>query len=119
MPTSHLHGLTSCSKQVKGSRGTSLLAPMVSNCPKNEEGADSAGLWSFIRDLVLEKPSPPEPTGDLAYRGTFTREQLEAFNDPGVNELIHSGCTYNWMGHNKHTVFYPVQNATSFNLVLM
>ncbi|KAK5394843.1 hypothetical protein LTR07_006600 [Exophiala xenobiotica] len=80
-------------------------------------GAD--GLWSFIRDMVLEKPSPPEPTGDLAYRGTFTRAQLEAFNDPDINELINSRCTYNWMGHNKHTVFYPVKDATAFNLVLI
>ena len=69
--------------------------------------------------MILEKPSPPAPTGDLAYRGTFSRAQLEAFHDPQIDELIDSECTYNWMGPNRHTVFYPVKNCTEFNLVLM
>ncbi|KAJ9602803.1 hypothetical protein H2200_012583 [Cladophialophora chaetospira] len=80
-------------------------------------GAD--GLWSAIRDVVLGQPSPPMPTGDLAYRGTFSREQLEAFQDPRIEELINSGCTYNWVGPDRHSVFYPVKNGTAFNLVLI
>ncbi|KIW98290.1 uncharacterized protein Z519_01874 [Cladophialophora bantiana CBS 173.52] len=80
-------------------------------------GAD--GLWSAIRDIVLGHSSPPEPTGDLAYRGTFSRAQLEAFQDPQIEELINSRCTYNWMGPDRHSVFYPVKNGTAFNLVLM
>ncbi|KAJ9612792.1 hypothetical protein H2204_014897 [Knufia peltigerae] len=80
-------------------------------------GAD--GLWSKIRDIILGEASPPTPTGDLAYRGTFSRDQLEAFNDPGINELINSRCTYNWVGPDRHSVFYPVRDATAFNLVLI
>ncbi|OAP57295.1 hypothetical protein AYL99_08033 [Fonsecaea erecta] len=80
-------------------------------------GAD--GLWSAIRDIVLGQPSPPVPTGDLAYRGTFSRAQLEAFQDPRVDELINSRCTYNWMGPDRHSVFYPIKNGTAFNLVLI
>ena len=77
------------------------------------------GLWSAVRDIVLGEASPPIPTGDLAYRGTFSRAELESFNDPVINELINGGCTYNWMGPDRHSVFYPVRNSTSFNLVLM
>ncbi|OAG34856.1 hypothetical protein AYO21_10961 [Fonsecaea monophora] len=80
-------------------------------------GAD--GLWSAIRDIVVGQPSPPEPTGDLAYRGTFSRAQLEAFQDPRVDELINSRCTYNWVGPDRHSVFYPVKNGDAFNLVLI
>ncbi|EXJ74849.1 uncharacterized protein A1O5_01545 [Cladophialophora psammophila CBS 110553] len=80
-------------------------------------GAD--GLWSAIRDIVLGHSSPPVPTGDLAYRGTFSRAQLEAFQDPQIEELINSRCTYNWMGPDRHSVFYPVKNGSSFNLVLI
>jgi salicylate hydroxylase len=69
--------------------------------------------------VVLGQPSPPVPTGDLAYRGTFSREQLEAFQDPSIDELINSRCTYNWIGPDRHSVFYPVKNSTAFNLVLM
>ena len=42
-------------------------------------GAD--GLWSICRDYVLEKTAPPQETGQLAFRGTFSREQLLAFDD--------------------------------------
>ncbi|EXJ55608.1 hypothetical protein A1O7_08536 [Cladophialophora yegresii CBS 114405] len=80
-------------------------------------GAD--GLWSATRDIVLGQPSPPVPTGDLAYRGTFSRAQLEAFQDPSIDELIKSGCTYNWIGPDRHSVFYPLKNSTVFNLVLI
>ncbi|OAL28800.1 hypothetical protein AYO22_02665 [Fonsecaea multimorphosa] len=68
---------------------------------------------------VLGQPSPPVPTGDLAYRGTFSRAQLEALQDPRVDELMNSRCTYNWIGPDRHCVFYPVKNGTAFNLVLM
>lgn len=69
--------------------------------------------------MVLGEPSPPVPTGDLAYRGTFTRAQLEAFQDPSINELIDSRCTYNWVGPDRHSVFYPVKDCQAFNLVLI
>ena len=69
--------------------------------------------------MVLGQPSPPVPTGDLAYRGTFSRAQLEAFNDPQIDELINSTCTYNWVGPDRHSVFYPVKDCNAFNLVLM
>jgi salicylate hydroxylase len=68
---------------------------------------------------VLGRPFTPQETGDLAYRGTFTREQLEAFNDEGIDKLIQASNVQVWLGPNQHAVFYPLRNHTEFNLVLL
>ena len=80
-------------------------------------GAD--GLWSTSRDRLLGSPSPPVETGDLAYRGTFTKAQLEALNDPEVNELCSKKVVTAWLGPSKHAVFYPLKGGQQFNLVLL
>ncbi|KAK0755828.1 hypothetical protein N5P37_011609, partial [Trichoderma harzianum] len=80
-------------------------------------GAD--GLWSVTREHVLGRPSPPVETGDLAYRGTFTRSQLRQLNDEKVNKLLDDSNIQVWLGPEKHVVFYPVRNGTEFNLVLI
>jgi salicylate hydroxylase len=77
------------------------------------------GLWSVLREHVLGRPSPPAETGDLAYRGTFTRSQLAHLNDEKVNKLLDDSSIQVWLGPEKHVVFYPVRNGTEFNLVLM
>ncbi|OQD90644.1 hypothetical protein PENANT_c001G04093 [Penicillium antarcticum] len=58
-------------------------------------------------------------TGDLAYRATFTREQLESLGDDKVNELIQKVAVTSWLGPKKHTIFYPVRGGQEFNLVLL
>ncbi|KAG0652763.1 Oosporein biosynthesis 4 [Hyphodiscus hymeniophilus] len=80
-------------------------------------GAD--GLWSHLREQVLGHPNPPEETGDLAYRGTFSRTQLENFQDPIVDAIINDNKQHLWMGPGKHCSFYPVRGGTEFNLVLL
>ncbi|KAL2814685.1 hypothetical protein BDW59DRAFT_176386 [Aspergillus cavernicola] len=80
-------------------------------------GAD--GLYSHVRDIVLGISTTPEETGDLAYRATFKREQLEALNDDKVNELCRKVAITSWLGPNKHTIFYPVRGGEEFNLVLL
>ncbi|KAL3488002.1 hypothetical protein BJX62DRAFT_227636 [Aspergillus germanicus] len=80
-------------------------------------GAD--GLYSRVRDLVLETPLNPEETGDLAYRATFKKEQLEHLNDSRVNELCQMTAITSWLGPDKHSIFYPVRGGTEFNLVLL
>lgn len=80
-------------------------------------GAD--GLWSVSRAEMLGKASEPYETGDLAYRGTFSREQLQQLNDPRVEELCKDKAATLWIGPSKHCVFYPVRNSTLFNLVLL
>ena len=80
-------------------------------------GAD--GLWSTMRAQLLDSPSPPVETGDLAYRGTFTRAQLEELHDPRVEELCNKKALTVWFGPSRHAVFYPLKSGQQFNLVLL
>ncbi|KAJ5177578.1 Monooxygenase FAD-binding [Penicillium coprophilum] len=80
-------------------------------------GAD--GQMSTVRKAVLGSPHSPVPTGDMAYRATFSREQLEALGDEKVNELCQDIAVTGWLGPEKHTVFYPLRGGKEFNLVLM
>jgi salicylate hydroxylase len=74
---------------------------------------------SSVRAAVLETPVSPAPTGDMAYRAVFSREQLEGLNDEVVNELLQNFGVISWLGPEKHTVFYPVRGGREFNLVLL
>jgi salicylate hydroxylase len=78
-----------------------------------------SGLWSVTRSLVLDQSSKPSETGDLAYRATFSLEELQNLNDPRVMELCQLQDVSVWVGPNKHCVFYPLHNGTHFNLVLL
>lgn len=73
----------------------------------------------MLREYVLDRPFPPQETGDLAYRGTFTRAQLQAFNDQRINELMEASNVQVWLGPDRHAVFYPLRNHTEYNLVLL
>lgn len=77
------------------------------------------GLWSLTRDKLLGHASPPLETGDLAYRGTFTKAQLMSLNDSRVEELCSTKTVTLWLGPDKHAVFYPVKSGEEFNLVLL
>lgn len=68
---------------------------------------------------MLDKSSQPIETGDLAYRATLSRAQLEAFDDPHINELCAKTAVTAWFGPKNHAVFYPIRRATEFNLVLL
>jgi salicylate hydroxylase len=81
--------------------------------------AHNIGLWSHVREIVLDEPHPPEETGDLAYRATFSRTQLLALNDPEVNALCAKQGVTAWLGPHKHAVFYPVRGGQEYNLVLL
>ncbi|KAJ5117384.1 hypothetical protein N7448_011016 [Penicillium atrosanguineum] len=72
-----------------------------------------------MREFILDGPSPPLETGDLAYRGTFSLQELTALNNPEVEKLIAASDVQVWMGPEKHVVFYPVRNRSEFNLVLL
>ena len=73
----------------------------------------------MARETLLGRASPPIETGDLAYRATFTREQLESIKAPGMEELISNNTQHLWMGPGKHAVFYPLRGGKEFNLVLL
>lgn len=76
-------------------------------------GAD--GLWSTLRDVVLDVPVRPAPTGDLAYRILLDRETLTSgelkdwLETPGINI---------WMGPGAHVVAYCIKGGRWLNLVL-
>ncbi|KAK8105666.1 uncharacterized protein PG998_003860 [Apiospora kogelbergensis] len=80
-------------------------------------GAD--GLWSLMREFVLEHPFAPTETGDLAYRGTFPREQLSRLGNERVDEILQQSDIQVWLGPGKHAVFYPLRNQTEYNIVLL
>lgn len=80
-------------------------------------GAD--GLWSTTRDLILEEASPPLETGDLAYRGTFSKKQLLNLEDEKVSSLCAQKSVTVWLGPQKHAVFYPLKGGEAFNLILL
>ncbi|CAM1509688.1 Fc.00g000230.m01.CDS01 [Cosmosporella sp. VM-42] len=80
-------------------------------------GAD--GLWSLMREIVLERPFPPIETGDLAYRGTFSRAQLLALNNERINKILKQSNIQVWLGPGRHAVFYPLRDHTEYNLVLI
>ncbi|KAH7417764.1 putative salicylate hydroxylase [Cadophora sp. MPI-SDFR-AT-0126] len=80
-------------------------------------GAD--GLWSTTRNQILGHPSPPTETGDLAYRATFAKEQLQNLKDPRIDELCKKLAATIWLGPDSHCVFYPVRGGSVFNLVLL
>ncbi|KAL5044797.1 hypothetical protein BDW71DRAFT_215443 [Aspergillus fruticulosus] len=80
-------------------------------------GAD--GLHSRVRNMVLNTLITPQETGDLAYRATIKRSQLEAFNDLEINDLCAKTAVTSWLGPEKHTIFYPVRKGDEYNLVLL
>ncbi|KAL5000603.1 hypothetical protein BDV10DRAFT_183373 [Aspergillus recurvatus] len=80
-------------------------------------GAD--GLHSRVRDMVLNTLTAPQETGDLAYRATIKRTQLEACSDLEINDLCAKTAVTSWLGPEKHTIFYPVRNGEEYNLVLL
>jgi salicylate hydroxylase len=78
----------------------------------------SAGLWSTLRTRTLGYSSPPQETGDLAFRGTFSLEALQALKDPAIDELCQKCLVTMWIGPEGHSVFYPVRCGLEFNLVM-
>lgn len=77
------------------------------------------GLWSKVREVVLDEPHPPQETGDLAYRATFSQTQLLSLNDPDVKALCEKRGVTAWLGPSRHAVFYPVRGGQEYNLVLL
>jgi salicylate hydroxylase len=80
-------------------------------------GAD--GLWSMTRSLLLEHEAPPTPTGDMAYRATFSAEQLQSLKNENLIKLINRPEVNVWMGPNAHAVLYPLKGGAVYNLVLL
>lgn len=77
------------------------------------------GLWSLARDKLLGRASPPLETGDLAYRGIFTKAQLMSLKDTEVEKLCAKQSVTIWLGPDKHAVFYPIKSGALYNFALL
>ena len=77
------------------------------------------GIGSITRRVVTDGSASLVPTGDLAYRATFKKEQLEALADDQVERLCKIVGVTSWLGPDQHTIFYPIRGGTEFNLVLL
>ncbi|HYP84800.1 FAD-dependent monooxygenase [Variovorax sp.] len=72
-------------------------------------GAD--GLWSTVRQRVVQASAPPRATGHTAWRALCAMEALPSgLRSPDVQV---------WLGERMHAVAYPVQRAEGFNLVVL
>ncbi|KAL1303761.1 hypothetical protein AAFC00_007101 [Neodothiora populina] len=79
-------------------------------------GAD--GIFSTCREILLGKPSPPTPTGDLAYRMLLNTKEMA--KDPDLAPLLeHPHKVRYWMGPGAHAVNYVLRDGDLFNMVLL
>ncbi|RAK78968.1 FAD dependent oxidoreductase [Aspergillus fijiensis CBS 313.89] len=77
-------------------------------------GAD--GIFGKLADQVLEHPTPPTKTGDLAYRVMLASPDI--VKDPELAEFVtHPNMNF-WYGPEKHVVAYPLSKEL-FNIVLL
>jgi salicylate hydroxylase len=70
-------------------------------------GAD--GLWSNVRQQVVEQDVPPRVTGHLAFRAMLAQSELPA--------SLRSQVVTAWMGPDFHAVHYPVRSGKWLNVV--
>ena len=78
-------------------------------------GAD--GLRSVVRTSVLGYVKEPQESGDLAYRITIPREDLENDPDPFIRGILASKTNAVWWGNGMHCVLYGIRSDTMANLV--
>ncbi|KAI4868020.1 FAD/NAD(P)-binding domain-containing protein [Hypoxylon rubiginosum] len=78
-------------------------------------GAD--GISSHLREILLGKPDPPLPTGDLAYRLLINTKDMLA--DPELQHFIKDPQVNYWLGPDAHAVNYVLRGGELFNMVLL
>lgn len=78
-------------------------------------GAD--GINSRLRELLLKRPDPPTPTGDLAYRLLLSTSDM--LKDPDLAELVTNPQVNYWLGPDAHAVNYVLKGGELFNMVLL
>jgi salicylate hydroxylase len=79
-------------------------------------GAD--GIFSRCRDILVGKPDPPIPTGDLAYRLLLNTDEMA--KDPELAPFLDTPHVVRyWLGPGAHAVNYVLRNGKLFNMVLL
>lgn len=79
-------------------------------------GAD--GIFSTCRDILLGRPDPPTPTGDLAYR--LLLNTADMVKDPELAPFLEKPHQVRyWLGPGAHAVNYVLRDGKLFNMVLL
>ncbi|KAI1340309.1 FAD/NAD(P)-binding domain-containing protein [Xylariaceae sp. FL0016] len=77
----------------------------------------SDGISSKLREVLLGRPDPPTPTGDLAYRLLIdTKDMLD---DPDLRPFVENPQVNYWLGPDAHAVNYVLRGGSLFNMVLL
>jgi hypothetical protein len=63
----------------------------------------NTGTWSIVRDAILDHPSTLAERGDLAYRATFTLDQLKALGGPEIERLCQRRSVMVWLGPERYS----------------
>ncbi|PNS14039.1 Kynurenine 3-monooxygenase [Sphaceloma murrayae] len=74
------------------------------------------GLWSPTRAAFFGRPSPPLPTGDLAYRILL---RMEDIHDEELRSFASIPRVCLWAGPGGHVIYYPLKDNTLCNIVLL
>ncbi|KAE9402179.1 FAD/NAD(P)-binding domain-containing protein [Gymnopus androsaceus JB14] len=77
----------------------------------------SDGLHSMAREVVMDKPGPPVPTGQMVYRVTLPAKKLQGI--PELEELITVPRNNHWIGPHGTILSYLLEgvNETLINFV--
>lgn len=115
-----LHRLLLQAAQQAGVRthtGSRLAAPVEHRDRVEVEGGGQAdalvaadGIWSAMRDAVV-RPSPPSPTGHVAYRSVAPQSFLPA--------ACRTDAVNVWLGSRLHVLAYPVRGGDWLNVVAL
>ena len=73
------------------------------------------GLWSKLRSQFLGTPTPPTPTGRLAYRILISKDQV---NEPDLVKWIAKPRVSIFVGPDVHAVAYSIRRGSLLNMVL-
>ncbi|KAH8203876.1 hypothetical protein TruAng_001940 [Truncatella angustata] len=74
------------------------------------------GTWSTLRSKVLGRVIRPEPTGDLAYRITISRGQIQ---DETVRNSMQLPQIRTWIAPGAHVVGYSMRKGAQYSLLLL
>ncbi|KAF2416535.1 FAD/NAD(P)-binding domain-containing protein [Tothia fuscella] len=78
-------------------------------------GAD--GINSRLREILMGRPDPPTPTGDLAYRLLLSTGEM--LKDPELAPFVTDPQVNYWLGPDAHAVNYVLKGGELFNMVLL
>ena len=74
------------------------------------------GVNSFCRNLMHGPTYPPIFLGDVAYRVTIEKKDLQEIE--GIDDLVKETAVNIWVGPDAHIVTYPLGTTAALNIVI-